>query len=186
MTDRITQLPAPLEARDDPAHTIEALNDQLRDQAIELDMLREALGVPYEPHQSLLERMLEAARGRAGSGAAPKPPAQEPMTDAARDVLAERRRQVEVEGWTPERDDHEHDRGQLACAAGCYALHSALMTEGYPDAFAEKVPAPWPWSPEWWKPKDARRNLVKAGALILAEIERLDRAGIGKGESNEG
>lgn len=98
------------------------------------------------------------------------------MSDAARDVLAERRRQVEVEGWAPERDDHEHDRGQLACAAGCYALHSALMMEGYPDAYAEKVPAPWPWSPEWWKPKDARRNLVKAGALILAEIERLDRA----------
>lgn len=82
MTDRITQPPAPPEARDDPAHTIEALNDQLQDQAIELDMLREALGVPYEPHQSLLERMLEAARGRAGSGAAPEPPAQEPMTVA--------------------------------------------------------------------------------------------------------
>lgn len=108
--------------------------------------------------------------------------AQQPMTDAATDVLAERRRQVEVEGWAPERDDHEHDRGQLACAAGCYALHSALMMEGYPDAYAEKVPAPWPWSPEWWKPKDARRNLVKAGALILAEIERLDR--IDKGESS--
>lgn len=59
----------------------QAMIDQLRDQAIELDMLREALGVPYEPHQSLLERMLEAARGRAGSGAAPEPPAQEPMTD---------------------------------------------------------------------------------------------------------
>lgn len=59
----------------------QAMIDQLRDQAIELDMLREALGVPYEPHQSLLERMLEAARGRAGSGAAPKPPAQQPMTE---------------------------------------------------------------------------------------------------------
>ncbi len=87
MTDRITQLPAPPEARDDPAHTIEALNDQLRDQAIELDMLREALGVPYEPHQSLLERMLEAARGRAGSGAAPEPPAQEPGTAAEIEAL---------------------------------------------------------------------------------------------------
>ena len=58
----------------------QAMIDQLRDQAIELDMLREALGVPYEPHQSLLERMLEAARGRAGSGAAPEPPAQQPMS----------------------------------------------------------------------------------------------------------
>ena len=33
----------------------------------------------------------------------------------------------------------------------------------------------WPWAAEWWKPKDCRRNLVRAGALILAEIERLDR-----------
>lgn len=65
----------------------QAMIDQLRDQAIELDMLREALGVPYEPHQSLLERMLEAARGRAGSGAAPEPPAQEPGTAAEIEAL---------------------------------------------------------------------------------------------------
>lgn len=111
-------------------------------------------------------------------------PAQQPMTDASRDVLAERHRQIEAEGWTPEHDD-EHASGEMARAAGCYALHSALMAEGYPDAFAAKVPSPWPWPPEWWKPKDARRNLVKAGALILAEIERLDRADIGKGESDD-
>jgi hypothetical protein len=34
----------------------------------------------------------------------------------------------------------------------------------------------WPWSVQWWKPKDRRRDLVRAGALIVAEIERLDRA----------
>jgi hypothetical protein len=34
----------------------------------------------------------------------------------------------------------------------------------------------WPWSREWWQPKDRRRDLVRAGALIVAEIERLDRA----------
>ncbi|MFN3321313.1 MAG: hypothetical protein ACK43M_21435, partial [Allorhizobium sp.] len=34
----------------------------------------------------------------------------------------------------------------------------------------------WPWGIEWWKPTDRRRDLVKAGALIIAEIERLDRA----------
>jgi hypothetical protein len=31
----------------------------------------------------------------------------------------------------------------------------------------------WPWSFEWWKPKDRIRNLVRAGALIAAEIDRL-------------
>jgi len=34
----------------------------------------------------------------------------------------------------------------------------------------------WPWSPMWWRPTTQRRDLVKAGALIMAEIERIDRA----------
>lgn len=102
-------------------------------------------------------------------------------------VLAERRRQVEVEGWTPEHDD-EHVGGQLAMAAACYAAHSAVdecinCTDEDPGpaltmllARAQDFVAKcWPWSPRWWKPRDKRRNLVKAGALILAEIERYDR-----------
>lgn len=91
------------------------------------------------------------------------------LTKAAEDVLAERRRQVEVEGWTPEHDD-SHGAGELAIAAACYAGNSAgkwgIAT------------AAWPWAPKWWKPANARRDLVKAGALILAEIERMDRAAL--------
>lgn len=44
-------------------------------------------------------------------------------------------------------------------------------------------PTPGPWEdrlPAWWKPKDYRSNLVKSGALILAELERLDRAALAK------
>lgn len=96
-------------------------------------------------------------------------PAGVPMSDAARDaardVLAERQRQISVEGWTPEHDD-EHSFEEMAFAASCYAC----ADEG------EAPPAVWPWDWKWWKPKGRRRNLVKAGALILAEIERLDRA----------
>lgn len=91
-------------------------------------------------------------------------------TDAARDVFAERERQKSVEGWTPEHDD-EHDDGQLASAAACYALSATAYEEGSFERF-------WPWASTWWKPKNRRRDLVKAGALILAEIERLDRAAI--------
>lgn len=92
------------------------------------------------------------------------------QTNAARDVLAERRRQIEKEGWTSEHDD-EHAEG-LACAAACYAAGSRrLMIEG--DMADIEV---WPWDESWWKPTNRRRDLVKAGALILAEIERLDRA----------
>lgn len=34
---------------------------------------------------------------------------------------------------------------------------------------------PWPWDAKWWKPKNTRRDLVRAGALIVAELERMDR-----------
>lgn len=96
------------------------------------------------------------------------------MTKAAADVLAERRRQIEAEGWTPEHDD-EHSVGEMAKAAACYALVSAGFN---PDATINV----WPWHRRWWKPSDTRCNLVKAAALILAEIERLDRA---RGETRQ-
>ncbi len=104
------------------------------------------------------------------------------VSAAVADVLAERRRQVEAEGWTPAHDD-AHDRQELAAAAACYAHPSPSMTkfrtEGYGGAlhdYPRQVPSDWPWHPQWWKPTDRRRDLVKAGALVLAEIERLDRA----------
>ncbi len=91
------------------------------------------------------------------------------------DVQAERRRQVEAEGWTPEHDD-EHSHGQMARAAACYALAgSSAPNDG---TAALLVSLAWPWDEQWWKPSTARRDMVKACALALAEIERLDRAGI--------
>lgn len=94
------------------------------------------------------------------------------MSKALDDVRAERRRQLEAEGWTPRHDD-EHRDGDLATAAACYAMAQ--------DASAKRVqpPGQWPWSGSWWKPKDRRRNLVRAAALLLAEIERMDRVGEG-------
>ncbi|MFU2567468.1 hypothetical protein ACM7OO_23360, partial [Pseudomonas aeruginosa] len=91
------------------------------------------------------------------------------------DVQAERRRQVEAEGWTPEHDD-AHSYGQMARAAACYALAgSSAPNDG---TAALLVSLAWPWDEQWWKPTSTRRDLVKACALALAEIERLDRAGI--------
>lgn len=84
------------------------------------------------------------------------------------DVQAERHRQITAEGWTPEHDD-KHNGGELADAAACYALWAGGINPGNWREF-------WPWAPEWLKHSEPRRMLVKAGALILAEIERLDRA----------
>lgn len=98
------------------------------------------------------------------------------MNSAASDVLAERHRQIEAEGWTPEHDD-AHKNGSLSRAGGFYALNAgAAMWYGTTDTtICDAAPDGWPWAPEWWKPSEARRDLVKAAALILAEIERLDR-----------
>ncbi|WP_241652168.1 hypothetical protein [Pseudomonas aeruginosa] len=93
------------------------------------------------------------------------------------DVQAERRRQITAEGWTPQHDD-EHPDGQMSQAAGCYALHAGGIGTDWPGGIRNGSALFWPWDEEWWKPKSARENLVRAGALVLAEIERLDRAGI--------
>lgn len=103
------------------------------------------------------------------------------LTQAARDVLAERQRQINAEGWTPEHDD-EHKSGGMALAAACYACNAATWAQREPSIPAddyEKFSAPgfrWPWAKKWWKPKSQRQDLVRAAALLLAEIERLDRA----------
>jgi hypothetical protein len=86
-------------------------------------------------------------------------------------IAEERARQVAKEGWTPEHDD-EHNEGEMAEAAACYA---SLASEQALGALECPPPAAWPWAHSWWKPKDQRRNLVRAGALIAAELDRLDR-----------
>lgn len=89
-------------------------------------------------------------------------------------VAHERRRQIDAEGWTPEHDD-EHDMAEMPCAAEHYLNYAISQINGegqYPQA----APS-WPWDASWWKPSDDPiRNLVKAGALIAAEIDRLQRA----------
>lgn len=106
---------------------------------------------------------------------------------AARDVMAERQRQIGAEGWTPGHDDHEHFDGQLARAAAGYAMHASgrmdltrAFVRGEKPTEATYVPRGWPWEASAWKPKDPRKDLVRAGALILAEIERLDRIDSGR------
>jgi hypothetical protein len=140
-------------------------------------------------------------------------------------IATERRRQIEVEGWTPEHDD-EHDSAQLAMAGAAYAtaaravVHTLQYCRGRGREHAERQSDPaererllqlcaedeadplnnyygrnddgsvrpprfdWPWDASWWKPSnDPVRNLVKAGALIAAEIDRLQRAAASTDES---
>lgn len=95
-------------------------------------------------------------------------------TAAAHDVLAERRRQVTAEGWTLEHDDW-YGCGELASAAAAYALSGAGWDKG-------SVIDYWPWELTAFKAEFGRRSLIKAAALLLAEIERIDRAAIAEKE----
>jgi len=99
----------------------------------------------------------------------------EALTGPLGDVLLERERQINKEGWSIQHDD-THIRGEMASAAACYAVPSRHRLEAF-KAF-------WPssWSELWWKPAGPhsdlsarRRDLVKAAALIVAEMERIDR-----------
>lgn len=117
-----------------------------------------------------------------------------PHEYVALEVARERERQMAQEGWTPKHDD-AHSKGEMARAAACYAWASSLnerhrSVNGEGDATDRRMwhgmiilRRLWPWSLSWWKPKDRRRDLIRAAALIVAEIERLDRAAL-KGGSD--
>lgn len=92
-------------------------------------------------------------------------------TDAAKDVLAERARQQGSEKFDAPRDD-EYIHGELAEAAASYALATGSFPVTGAIDIREDI---WPWPSGTFKPRSPRENLVRAGALILAEIERLDR-----------
>lgn len=85
-------------------------------------------------------------------------------------IRHERLRQISQEGWTVEHDD-KWTGGELSRAAASYA--------GWVQA---KKPPQWPWPLGWWKPKNKRQNLIRAAALIVAEIERLDRQKVKDGD----
>jgi len=90
-------------------------------------------------------------------------------------IATERQRQIAEEGWTPDHDD-EHEKDSLAMAAACYAEPD--WARKFRNGRGETTPPNgWPWDREWWKPTpdDRIRELVKAGALIAAEIDRLRR-----------
>lgn len=102
------------------------------------------------------------------------------LASGAELIERERRRQTDAEGYSYRHDDG-HAHGELVLAAVQYALPESKRvligpSSGLPDAF-DNIPVDWPWENEAWKPTpdDRVRELVKAGALIAAEIDRLTR-----------
>lgn len=108
---------------------------------------------------------------------------QQDIPKAWRDVIAERQRQINI-GRTPEYDD-QYENGSLALAAACYARQAGMWGTDWSVYYRDAVvPDSWPWAREYWKPSSPRRDLEKAAALILAEMERHDRATARKANNN--
>lgn len=90
------------------------------------------------------------------------------------EVFEERLSQTDGHGFSHSVDDAYVD-GELAKACGAYALNAAGQASG-------SLFWPWPWVQ--WKPKDARRDLIRSAALAVAEVERIDRAAALAGASS--
>lgn len=139
----------------------------LKDDGFDLD----TLGIGADALASLAD--LGAAPTEQASDTEKAPPASPAIkrrrgVEAIEDVINERERQIAVEGWAPAHDDR-YQAGELPRAAACYALHGCAPQQD------DGCSSQWPFPAAWWKPGAPRRNLVKAAALLIAEIERLDR-----------
>ena len=92
-------------------------------------------------------------------------------------IAVERQRQIDEEGWTIENDRLEHDVGDLACAAVCYASAYVGEEVRFISRCSSSIGGydPWPFDRKWDKrdKHDKKRCLVIAGALIAAELDRL-------------
>lgn len=93
---------------------------------------------------------------------------------AINEIADERFRQIYREGYDSRHDD-DHPCGELALAGAAYALEAAIIQNPNQESYGTEPPDCWPWDASEWKPKDARRNLVRAAALFCAEIARFDR-----------
>ena len=92
-------------------------------------------------------------------------------------ISDERKRQMHEEGWTAEHD-MKHTCDELAKAAACYAVGTTNVCSAAHSSDGNYVfKNLWPWD----KKSDKRnkhsrlKQLAIAGALIAAEIDRLQQ-----------
>lgn len=150
--------------------SVEDLAHELADVVICADLIAMGEGIDLQAAVAAKFNLTSEKVGL-GSRLAAEPPVV--MGRGVLDIALERRRQVETEGWAEGHDDH-HDMGELALAGAAYAAHAASRFASA-DWLRRSINTLWPWSKSWFKPRDARHDLVRAGALIVAEIDRLDR-----------
>lgn len=148
---------------------IEKLDMQLR---IKLDE-----EYPEETVGYIVQQLLEEQRKLTCSGY--------PAMQVSKEILTERFRQIGEEKFSAQ-VDNQYTEDELARAAAVYALPENIrhylikyqIGASDPKNITDNLRNTlWPWSERYWKPSpdNRRRELIKAAALIIAEIERLDR-----------
>lgn len=146
----------------------------------------ESGGAPHRPDLLNFAWMARRLASIAEFYASAPAPADDEAVDGVALIAAERRRQVDVEGWTAEHDD-QHRHCELLDASRCYANQGRtwfpVFTHQYGTDPGAMLDQNWPWwvgeEPEGWKPsRDPITDLAKAGALIAAEIDRLQRTAL--------
>lgn len=78
-------------------------------------------------------------------------------------IRKERIRQIEEEGYDASHDFSE-PLDSIIAAAISYAMH---------DIDHEEAEAWWQRDLKFWKPRDRKRNLIRAGALIAAALDKM-------------
>ena len=125
----------------------------------------------------IVQQLLEVQRKLTCSGY--------PAIQVSKEILSERLRQIEEEKFSAQLDN-QYTEDELARAAAVYALPETIrhylikyqIGASDPKNITDNLRNTlWPWSERYWKPSpdNRRRELIKAAALIIAEIERLDR-----------
>lgn len=106
------------------------------------------------------------------------------MSKASDEVLAERQRQIDAEGYDASHDD-DHSPEDIVRAGLTYALLSlahpdhrgdvsiGLNSGGVKINWKDHAKLLWPWV-DGPKPKNMRRDLVRAAALLIAAVDRMD------------
>lgn len=162
--------------RPDPATVsrIAQLEMSLTEQT-NLDEIRATLDA--EPNESGLDaaRRLMAERKTTRRTLAAMLDERQDVTNGVKSIQVERRRQI-IDGFDSVHDD-QHTTGQLLLAARCYVV-AAMLAERNTElpTLARRAGHLWPWQQSAWNPStDPLRNVIKAGALLAAEADRLER-----------
>lgn len=145
-------------------------------QKLSKELFEEAKGSLYDNHSYVIDGLLKQIRDYK------KQLTKTINMETGIELIAkERQRQIEVEGWTVEHDE-KNTAGELAYAAASYALPNDVINLNQTGCLFISIKRFWffPFGLKWWKPRQNNhplqrvRELTKAGALIAAEIDRIN------------